>query len=133
MALLPRLTAFACVWLSIACGSDDGTAGPAGVDRSANVASISSSELGALCDWANARLGGYGRTETCNDGRSFHTFASQAECVAHPFPMTCNATVGQYEDCITAVVGNTSSLCAITAPLPPACQVLAPMCTIVFG
>jgi hypothetical protein len=119
--------------LAIACGSSDGGGGPAGVDRSAPIASIGTSELGEICDWANARLGGYGRTEKCSDGRSFHTFASHDECAAHPFPLTCMATVGQYEDCVTALTSKSSSLCASAASTPPVCQALLPSCTIMFG
>jgi hypothetical protein len=125
---------FAGALCAVACGSgDDGpSAPPSDIQPSAPIASIGANELGELCDWSNAQLGGYGRSESCGSGVTAKTFASHDECASHPFPSTCPATVGQYEDCVTAMAGSGSSLCEMLSSMPPACQALVPSCAVVF-
>ena len=125
------VVAFAGAVVTIGCG-DDGSAGPppSDIDRMAPFTSLSPSQLGELCDWSNAQLGGYGRMETCKGGNTVSTLPSHDVCVAHPPPSTCPATVGQVEDCVTALAPKSSSLCALASSFPPACAALRPSCAV---
>ena len=56
--------------LSNACGSSGsgGVGNSSGVPRSSTVGSLDGSQEATLCDWENAKQGGYGRSVTCSDG-----------------------------------------------------------------
>src|SRR5688572_2457857 len=58
-----------------------GDIGPSGLDRSRPVSSLSDAELGRLCDWGLAQLGGYGSTMTCTDGSRISNSPSQQACI----------------------------------------------------
>jgi len=103
-------TAFATRWLGcasfgfvVACGDDGGTAsgsGSIGVEGSKQVSTLTSAELGKICDYAASKLGGYGNTIECGGGQSLRSpYADQAECIADS-PSNCSVTVAQYERCI---------------------------------
>jgi hypothetical protein len=66
----------------------------------------------ALCDWANARQGGYGRTQRC--GSSFLTTdRSAAECDTRMLALgRCGVVTANLEDCVNA---GQADLCAAAA------------------
>jgi len=75
---------------------------------------LSSTQAVTLCDWTNAKQGGYGRSVTCADGATRTTDPSQSECVAgvSGFQTNCpTLTVANVEDCTNAIGSN---LCEIT-------------------
>jgi hypothetical protein len=75
--------------------------------------SLTTAQAVVLCDWTNARQGGYGRSVTCTDGSPQTTDVSQADCVASvPAAGTyCpTLTVGDDEDCANAVLTDLCSL-----------------------
>jgi hypothetical protein len=53
--------------LSLSCGGGGGNKGPAGVPRSATVASLDATQSAVLCDWINASVGGYGASTTATE------------------------------------------------------------------
>jgi hypothetical protein len=68
------------------------------------VASLTNAELGRLCDWGLAQLGGYGTTMVCTDGTTIRNSPSQQSCIAgHNRGFQCIATVGDSEDCLRAI------------------------------
>lgn len=82
----------------------DGVVGASGLDRSRPVASLTDAELGRLCDWGLAQLGGYGSTLTCTDGTQIRNSPSRQACIAgHTRTFQCIATVGDSEDCLRAI------------------------------
>lgn len=91
----------------VACGGDSSSSG-SGIDRSKRVASLSSDEAKKLCDYLNNKQGGYGKSQTCQDGTTETTDDSQNECVlgaaAIGLLSGCSSiTVGQSEDCVDAI------------------------------
>jgi hypothetical protein len=97
----------ACVVLAlVACGGGGGTARP-NVDGNKRLADLTPSELDALCSWEEATTGG-ARTVDCGGGLTV-TFKSKAQCAAALPPASCQATVGQTEDCIDALDANPCS------------------------
>lgn len=92
--------------LSLGCGGGSGSSGPAGVPRTATVISLTASQLAALCDWANASVGGYGSIDNCDGGGSRHANDTQASCVSKAFGACPTLTVGTLEDCINALGGD---------------------------
>ena len=89
--------------LAIGCSSSSGGGGTgaSGVASGKRLDSLTDAEKGTLCDWQNAKLGGYGMSMDCGGGVSLEADASQADCVADWFT-TCTATVGQAEACANA-------------------------------
>lgn len=107
--------------IATAAGCDDnggggGGMGASGVASSKRLDSLTDAEKALLCDWTNAKLGGYGMSMDCGGGLSLDADASQAECVADWFT-TCAATVAQGEACANA------SSCADL--IPAACAPIA--------
>jgi hypothetical protein len=109
----------------VACGGstdedDDGVGAASGLDRNARITTLDETEMGVLCDWVSARLGGYGVERDCGE-MTARTTANQEECVQSTQNVTadCAATVGQYEDCANALGGN---ICGLLTE--PACQPL---------
>jgi hypothetical protein len=88
------------------CGGGSGSAGPAGIPRTAPVVSLTSSQLGSLCDWVAASLGGYGSADNCDGGGSQEADSSQQDCVSKAFGGCPSLTVGAVEDCVNAIGGN---------------------------
>jgi hypothetical protein len=91
-----------------------GGAGMTGLDRSKPISSVTEAEKDTLCDWFTPMVGGYGSTPAC--ALALITAPQdKATCVAE-FP-ACTATIGQFEDCMMAIV-TAQNLCtqnAITA------------------
>jgi hypothetical protein len=106
---------------SISCGpSNRSGVGPSsGLPRGSTFGSLTNAQAVVLCDWTNARQGGYGRNVTCTDGSTQTTDPNQAECVA-AVPTAGSycptLTVGDAEDCANAVL---TDLC--TLPNQAAC------------
>jgi hypothetical protein len=108
--------------LSVTCGAGGGgSTGPAGLPRSTPVGSLNATQMAALCDWANASVGGYGSIDNCDGGGSRHADSTQQSCVSKLCPWP---TVGAYEDCFNAIGGD---LCR-TDTAPP-CVSLVNQCT----
>jgi hypothetical protein len=88
--------------LAIGCGSSSGGGGgSSGVSSGKRLDSLSDAEKASFCDWANAKLGGYGKSMDCGNGTSIPADDSQADCVAQA-PTSCAATVAQAEACLNA-------------------------------
>ena len=90
--------------LAIGCGSSGGGGGgngASGVPSGKRLDSLTDAEKGLLCDWTNAKLGGYGMSKDCGGGFSLDADPSQADCVAGA-PTSCAATVAQAEACANA-------------------------------
>jgi len=79
-------------------GGGGGGNGASGVPSSKRLDSLTDAEKALLCDWTNAKLGGYGMSVDCGGGLSLDADASQAECVAEWYT-SCSATVAQGEAC----------------------------------
>ena len=96
------------------CSGDGGGVGSSsGVSRQATVASLTPQQAGTLCDWTNARQGGYGRDVTCSDGSSEGTDPDKQSCVESiPYIGTAcpTLTVADIEDCANAIG---SDVCAL--------------------
>jgi hypothetical protein len=109
--------------LSISCGSSSGPGTSSGVPRTSTIGSLSPAQAATLCDWVNAKQGGYGRSVTCSDGSTTTTDANQAECVAGSAAAQTycpTLTVADTEDCTNAIGTNlceisTASACAAVA------------------
>jgi hypothetical protein len=88
--------------LAIGCGGSSGSGGGAsGVPSGKRLDSLTDAEKASFCDWANAKLGGYGKSVDCGGGLTLDADASQADCVAQA-PTSCAATVAQGEACLNA-------------------------------
>src|SRR4029079_1426833 len=90
---------FAAGVLAVGCGGSSGGGGgtgASGVPSGKRLDSLTDAEKGLLCDWTNAKLGGYGMSVDCGGGLSLDAEASQADCIADA-PTSCAATVGQAE------------------------------------
>lgn len=102
--------------------TSSGDAGLPPLDPNVDTSTLSTSQLGELCDWAMSKLGGYGTTNTCSSTgggpRSVQNPSDQAMCISTSLVFSCPVTVGQYESCILAQVP--SGGCAF----PPACSPL---------
>lgn len=98
------------------CGSSDGGAvvgTSSGLPRAATLGSLTAAQDATLCDWENAKQGGYGQSVSCSDGSHTDTDNNQASCVASVpgFATGCpTLTVGDVEDCANAIGTN---LCAM--------------------
>jgi len=94
----------------VSCGEGGVTLpdpGPdAGVDRSQTFGGASAAQLGTFCDWTAGRLGGYGRSATCGGVTLRSPAGGQSECVTtlQQVPASCPVTIGEYQDCVNAIV-----------------------------
>jgi len=89
-----------------ACGGGSlGPDGPSGVDPAIPVAQISSGDAQTFCEWSVDAQGGAGHVERCGGDLTVKT-ETVANCVASFLEATCDATVGEIEDCIFAIDGN---------------------------
>src|SRR4051812_21324543 len=83
------------------CSSDSG--GGSGVSPSKKLGELTSAEIGSICDWGAARLGGYGGSKVvkCKDHDVTQVApASRDKCVqSYGIPASCQATVGDFETC----------------------------------
>lgn len=101
-------------------GADEGGgAVPAssGVARNVRLFDLTSTQAAALCDWTNAKQGGYGRLQTCPSGLVQSTSSSTLGCVNSTSALggrCLSLTVGGVEDCANATG---TDLCKLeTAP-----------------
>ena len=94
---VPALSLIAC---SDSDGGTSGAVGASGVQGSKQFGALSDDEKKMVCDFAAAKLGGYGHSVDCGDGSTLDApYANQAECLADA-PANCTLTVSQYEQCI---------------------------------
>lgn len=77
--------------------------GPAALDPSADIRTLSDGALAQFCDWINETLGGYGRVSDCG-GNTVQVDADQAACVSAGFHPRCAVSVAQYQTCVLAQV-----------------------------
>jgi hypothetical protein len=105
--------------LSISCGSSSGPGDSSGVPPASTIGSLSSAQAATLCDWENAKAGGYGRSVTCSDGSARMSDVNQAECVAGmnlAGTTRCTTlTVGDVEGCANAIGTNLCELSSTNA------------------
>jgi hypothetical protein len=102
-----------------------GDAGLPPIDPSVDTSTLTNAQLGELCDWTMAELGGYGTVIMCggNGGASsVQNPANQAMCVATSFTFRCPVTVGHYETCILAQVPSQGCDFPTTPCAPLVCQ-----------
>ncbi len=73
------------------------------IDPSTPFVTLTSSQIGQVCDWQEGLLGGYGAVVACPSGNT-DNFTNQAQCVeALTFsPGGCTMTFGEYEACVEA-------------------------------
>ena len=108
MKLLPLLS----VPLLLSCGPSTGLNGvgpSSGLPRTAAIGSLSPSDAGILCDWTNAKQGGYGRAVSCADGTQQGTDPDKTSCVQSvgDYGGSCpTLTVADVEDCADATGTN---------------------------
>lgn len=95
-----------------------------GVSSSQAINALSDYDRGRMCDWVAQENGGYGGSlppVKCEKDFTVTKKApkSQAECIEDlkKAPVTCDATVGEVEDCLTYLANNPCS----TEKNPPAC------------
>jgi hypothetical protein len=109
---------------AVACGGGGDTTGPTGVDRSRPASAVTEAEKAALCDWFAPMVGGYGSTHPCQE--AFLTAPPDMPTCIAEFPVcTGNVTIGQFEDCIVAVVAaqnQCTTQALVEAQLRPDCQ-----------
>jgi hypothetical protein len=114
--------------------SPGGSVGPAGVDDGAIASSLSSSQLGQLCDWSLTLYGAtYGANVTfpCDGGASptghVAPYASQAACVDATtlLAQKCGATVAQIEACWQSAATLVKDCNVLGASNGAPCQTLA--------
>jgi hypothetical protein len=120
MSRRPCFCVLAAVWLG-SCGGGNGSG--TGLPRSATFAGLTEAQAARLCDWANLKQGGYGRTVTCSDGTQEVTHADNLSCVESiPYvAVACpTLTVADVENCVNAIGAD---LCQTTTH--PACANLA--------
>ena len=95
------------------------------IDPTVDTSTLTNAQLGELCDWTVAELGGYGKVTQCgsNGGASsVQNPANQAMCIATAFMFRCPVTVGHYETCILAQVPSQGCDFPTTPCAPLACQ-----------
>jgi hypothetical protein len=89
---------------------------------------LTDTQLGLLCDWENAQLGGYGVTLVCPVSgppgpTEVHSAIDQADCIEHELrPLQrCDITVEWFEGCLFPLADqcDSFSLCYDTASCRP--------------
>ncbi|HEY2899007.1 MAG TPA: hypothetical protein VGL59_00415 [Polyangia bacterium] len=109
-------------------GGDNGAAGmdggvpPAGnssgLPRTSTVSALTDDQKGTLCDWWNAKQGGYGQSADCGGGDTESDDTDQDDCLSG-LDDCDSAMVSDFEDCANAVGAN---LCMFDTA--PACTTL---------
>jgi hypothetical protein len=101
---------------ALAMGCGGGSSG-SGVPATTKLTELTPDQAKAVCDYSNAKQGGYGRKMTCSDGLDYDTHSDQAFCITQlpGLGSVCNdLTVGDIEGCADATGAD---LCkAATAP-----------------
>jgi hypothetical protein len=102
---------------------DVATGASSGLDPAKKLSALSDAELGQLCDWTAAKLGGYGAVKECPGGLTIRNKANRAACVSGTdrAAPACTATVGQAETCVQLQV---QDICSLASLSNPACQAL---------
>lgn len=78
----------------------DGDGLPASLNHDDLLVSLSTAEIGVLCDTVVELYGGYGETVDCGDGLTATSSPSKEDCIADSdLPSTCTATVGDVISC----------------------------------
>jgi hypothetical protein len=95
------------------------TGSSSGLPRSAAISDLTADQQPALCDWWNAKQGGYGQSIDCGGTEPEVTDGDQAECV-DGLSACDSATVADFEDCANAMG---TDLCKFRTA--PACATLA--------
>lgn len=107
IAAMHRTLALALAVGLAGCGGGGGD-DHSGVEPTAVVADLDPADEMTLCDWSIDAEGGAGHVTHCNGfDVTTHTVA---DCVAEFAGWTCDATVGELEDCINAIDGDTCAL-----------------------
>jgi hypothetical protein len=91
------------------CGSDDGPAASSGVEGTKQLSTLSTGEIGSICDWAADNYGGYGKKINCGIEHSFTTWQNQGACTENLSPIfshCANGTVEQMEACISKKIAS---------------------------
>ena len=111
--------------LIASCGGSDGggdtTNPPSNITSSATMGTLSTAQLGELCDWAASYYGGYDKTVVCSQSASASSKASQADCVQRLQEEIAgcasfkNATYAQLLNCYEVVLSN---VCAHNDAIP---------------
>lgn len=86
-------------------GSGGAVVGAPSIDPSTAMPSLTSTQVGEVCDWQSALLGGYGAVYHCPSG-NIDNYSDQSQCIAGLSfsPGGCTLTVGEYETCVLARV-----------------------------
>jgi len=75
------------------------------IDRKTQLIELTAGQKGALCDWQNTALGGYGKVTDCPGLPAMYNAKNQATCVVLAFFEPCpNVTVGDWETCVLAML-----------------------------
>jgi hypothetical protein len=120
----PSTIGILAVLIAPACGSSSGSTSvgtSSGLPRASTVASLNATQDATLCDWSNAKEGGYGRSFNCPDGGQMMSDPDQASCVGTIMLVgsSCpSLTVGDIEDC-----GNASGTNLCSVPTLAGCAV----------
>jgi hypothetical protein len=91
---------------AISCGGSGSVGDSSGVPRSSTIGALTATQSATLCDWENAKQGGYGRSVACTNGATRTTDMNQAECVAgmiYARSVCPTLTVADVEDCANAI------------------------------
>jgi hypothetical protein len=127
------ILASVCFVFPLACGTGPASGSSSGppVEPSKTLAALSSSEMGAFCDWTNQKEGGYGRVIECDaSGVPLETDPDQATCVAeltqHASEPNCSATVGQWTMCFEWLLANWCT--TMPSMMPAECNVIQTTC-----
>lgn len=101
-----------------AAGTGGALGTSSGVAPGIRLMNLSFDQATALCNWANQKQGGYGRSVTCSSGSVQSTNSSAAGCVQRTLALggQCLAlTVGNIEDCANATG---TDLCKLETAAP---------------
>jgi len=113
-----------------ACSDDDST-NDGSLDDSQKLSTLTDAQFGALCDWSNAKQGGYGSTTKCSDGTTVSAQKDQAACKAEDGPTitNCDQTVATYKACTLKMAEHKCDSDITAALLSQECKPLLPCLT----
>jgi hypothetical protein len=93
---------------------------PASVPTDATLPTLTAPQVGDICDWGNAKLGGYGASIVCDGGGVRRSDSSRDACMAGFAKLAARCpsiTAGHLEDCENAALADP---CAAT--VTPGCE-----------
>jgi hypothetical protein len=79
-------------------GEEESPSSGSGIDGAKRVNALTDAERGTLCDFAVAKLGGYGAFRDCGNKLGFRAPKDRQSCIAIS-RKPCDATVGDVEAC----------------------------------